>query len=324
MNELTDARNARAEAEALVPEGRSARVLEPSPPAVDDGDTFADDPTALDGADPATTVRPVGHGPRWDELATDDDAIAAFASERWLGNWRRLGPVPNGHVSSRADYHRLAYGVVAMARHEENGRFGLRFTAGGFGTPFFGADRQVRMVGNVLVDQRGDDVRTTTPASMAEAAAFLDVEVTTTAAEEDSPTLDDAGDPLDLRPDVGAFLGDWFGFVTSVLEELRSEQPADANVSRVQLWPGHFDPAFEAGDQDAGHRATIGGSPGDHGSDEPYLYVGPWAGATDDDYWNATAFPGAVLPYSELVEADDQRAAALDFYRRGVELLRNR
>jgi hypothetical protein len=31
--------------------------------------------------------------------------------------------------------------------------------------------------------------------------------------------------------------------------------------------------------------------------------------------WNATGFTGAVMPLSAFVDADDQRAAALDFLR---------
>jgi hypothetical protein len=54
--------------------------------------------------------------------------------------------------------------------------------------------------------------------------------------------------------------------------------------------------------------------------DEPYVYVGPWNtdGLPDGGYWNAPF--GAVLPYSALLGAADQRAAVLDFLRRGAGL----
>lgn len=325
MADPTTRRHPSQEATDRIPEGWTARVLEPSPPAVVDGDFFADDPASLGTADRSTTVLPISNGsptqPTWESQAAGDDDLAAFAREHWLGPWPQLGIVPSDYVESREDFHRLAYGVVAAARYGENGKFGLRFTAGGFGTPFFGDDRQVRVVGNVLVDQTADEVRTLAPSTIAQAAAFLNVEPSTVAAEGDSPELGDPERPLLLSSEVGDFLGRWFGFATSVLEELRALSPADADADRVQLWPGHFDPAVEIGNQEAGHRATFGASPGDGGSDHPYLYVGPWAGTSDDPFWNATSFPGAVLSYDELRAADDQRGAALAFYTKGIEIL---
>ncbi len=321
MTDLTAARNARLEAQQLVPDGWDARVLEPSPPAGIDGDLFADDPTDLAEADPATTVRPVGQATTWDGLVTDDAAITSFAQDRWLGAWSRLNPVPAGYRESREDFHRLAYAVIAMARFEENGKFGLRYTAGGFGTPFFDDDRQVRMVANTLIDQVGDDARTTVPTTIQGAASFLDVDVQTVAAEGDSPELGDVERPLDLSPETGEFLGAWFGFGTSVIEELRATVPPEAAPERLQLWPGHFDPAAAIGDEGAGKRATFGASPGDDSSVEPYLYVGPWAGVSDDPFWNATSFPGATLAYADLLEAADQRTTALAFFRTAIDLL---
>ena len=78
----------------------------------------------------------------------------------------------------------------------------------------------------------------------------------------------------------------------------------------------------EIGDQDAGQRATYGASPGDHAHDEPYLYVGAW-GEVDrsDPFWNESNFNGASLPYSAIVEADDQFGVALDFLRSGLSKL---
>lgn len=328
MNDLTSHRDPATEAAALLPAGWSARVLEPSPPAVIDGGYFADDPTDLLGADPAVTVQPFdpisfddADLTTWRDLAAENDEVARFAATRWLGPWKRLGEVPSGYVTSRQDYHRLAYAVVAVARHGENGKFGLRFTAGGFGTPFFGTDRQIRVAGNMLVDQTADEARSIVPTTIAEAAAFVGVEPGTVAAEGDSPPLGDLGRELELGRAAGDFLGDWFGFATSVLEELRRSAPTSAAAGRVQLWPGHFDPAVEIGDETAGQRATFGASPGDDGSAEPYLYVGPWAGITDDVFWNATTFPGAVLPYQQLSATEDQRRAALEFYQRAIELL---
>ena len=160
MTDLTSSRNAIDEAQERVPSGSTARVLEPSPPAIDDGNFFADDPASLGDADSATAVRPLSaSGTTWEQLAANDPDLADFGRARWLGPWDLLGPIPDDYAVSREDFHRLAYAVVAGARHQANGKFGLRYTAGGFGTPFFGNDRQVRVVGNVLVDQQGDEVR---------------------------------------------------------------------------------------------------------------------------------------------------------------------
>src|SRR4051794_3602051 len=72
------------------------RVLEPSPPAVDEAPWFADDPTARgDVPKGRRLVSPVGTGDvLWNDLAGDDHELAAWCAERWLGAYRRLEPVP--------------------------------------------------------------------------------------------------------------------------------------------------------------------------------------------------------------------------------------
>jgi len=77
----------------------------------------------------------------------------------------------------------------------------------------------------------------------------------------------------------------------------------------------------DLGDEAAGRRASYGGSPGDASHAEPYLYVAPWTARTGQ-FWADAAFGGASLSYAALLEADDQRAAALAFLRRGREELR--
>ena len=90
------------------------------------------------------------------------------------------------------------------------------------------------------------------------------------------------------------------------------------DVSRVQLWPEHFDPAMELGSADEGRRASYGASPGDSMVAEPYLYVSAW-GEVDrsNPFFDVDGFDGGVLPYSDLVAAHDQRRAALEFFRAG-------
>lgn len=314
------ARNARAEAAALV--GRDVRVLEPSPPAVQDEPWFADDPTAVD--DGEDVVMPTSAGTTtWDDLAATDPDVAAYASDHWLGAHAPLAPLPADYVPAREDYHRLAYGVLSNARKAANGKFGLRYTHGGFGTPFFGDDEQVRVEGNELVRQHKGTVARAPITTLAGAADFLGTVANSDQAEHDTIPLGDLDRLLSARADVGWFLGDWFGFAASILEETRLiGVAADDDVSRVQIWPGHFDAAIEIGSLDAGRRATYGVSPGDPDHDEPYLYVAGW-GEIDraNQFWNDKHFNGGSLAYQELLDAPDERAAALEFFRTGYRIL---
>jgi hypothetical protein len=267
------------------------RVLEPSPPAVTEP-PFADDPTR-DGEvyDGRLVVSPVPNGDlTWDEIAGQRPEIADWCAERWLGAYRRLEPLPPSFAKARTALHHVAEAVVAPARKPEN-EIALRYTRGGFGTPFFdedGEDCQVRVEEGRLIRQRGSE----------EAAEPL---------------------PADVSKDSARALGDFYGFACSVLEELRHEQP-DEDPSLVQLWPEHFDIAIELGSEAKGRRANYGASPGDEGHDEPYLYVGPW-GEVAGELWNASGFNGAELTYAELLETPDQRLAALLFMRERIRAL---
>ncbi|MEM7274151.1 MAG: hypothetical protein AAF547_13790 [Actinomycetota bacterium] len=319
------ARNARAEAQAKLGDGGVARVLEPSPPAVLDGPFFADDPVATDDAPSgATVVVPSGvPGVRdWSTVVGESPAIADWAASHWLGGFRHLPATPAGLTATRLALHRLGAYVIAPARHAANGKFGLRWTAGGFGTPFFRTpgddrDRQVRVEGTTLVDQVGDEVRTSPITTLQAAAGFLGVEVDpTTAAEHDSPPVGDVDETLAVDEDASRFLGHWFGMGFAALEALRADGTS-VDPARPQLWPGHFDPAIEVGDED--HRGSYGASPGDHAIDEPYLYVAPWypdKTSLDpaDPAWNAPSFTGAILRLSDFPAGADAVATAVEFY----------
>lgn len=314
--------NPRAEA-ATIARRPEVRVLEPSPPAVHEGPWFADDPAAVGDADPATVVTPTSAGDlTWSDLARTDASVAAFARARWLGNRKGLPDVPADYVDARLDYHRLAYAVVSNARKDANGKFGLRYTHLGFGTPYFGDDRQVRVEGVDLVVQHGDAATRTPITTLRAAAAAVGTAATDDQAEHDTVELGDLDRPLTVSEQSGAFLADWFGFATSVLEEVRLLGADGDDVSRVQIWPGHFDPAVEIGDADAGQRASYGASPGDADHDEPYLYVGAW-GEVDrsNPFWNDTSFNGASMSYAELRATDDPWLAAVDFFGRGYSVL---
>ncbi len=346
----TGARDARREAEAVV--GGGAGVLEPCPPAVTEPPFFADDPVdpaVRDGA-PGPVVAPAGGAATWAAWLAAHPDQARWAADRWLAGPRRLPPAPDAEVlaATRTALHRLAAYVIAPARHAATGRFGLRWTLGGFGTPFFadpgtepdtdGGDRQIRVVGTTLVDQRGGaggEVRTAPITTLAAAAAFLDTPIVPgVAAEHDTPPVGDPRQPLAPDPAAAAFLGAWFGMGFAALEALRAH-PATVDPTRPQLWPGHLDPAIEAGDGD--HRASYGASPGDPASGgRPYLYVSIWypdrlalhrsapASSSSGDGggpWNATSFTGRILPLSQFPPEADPVAVAVGFYTKARDLL---
>jgi hypothetical protein len=310
------ARNARTEAQRLVGDRYEARVLEPSPPAIHDGSWFSDDPVALEA--PAVgrpVVSPLPNADlTWDQWLASNPQHASWAADRWLGARRRLPPAPAALAETRLSLHRLAVYVLSPARRRANGKIALRWTLGGFGTPFFGSDEQVRVVGSDLVRQEGNTAASKPITSLARAAKFVldDAPDVAWAKPFDVPPPGDPDADLAIDTRAAYFLADWYGFAWSVLEELRA-QPESSDPSRVQLWPEHFDAAFDCLPPDV--RATFGASPGDARVPEPYLYVTSVAlHGPPDALWNATTFPGAILPFSDLVRAPDQREGALDFF----------
>ena len=322
MTDHAAAHDPATEAAAVVGDGYDVRVLEPSPPAVAEGPFWADDPAhpSSRGADPVVAPHS-GADLTWDDLIAARSDLAGFAADRWLGARRQLPVLPPDYASALFDFHRLAYSVVAEARYRCNGKFGLRYARGGFGTPFFDDDVQVRVAGDRLVVQEAGQARAAAITTLREAGEFVGVAPGTTAREHDSPELGDIDRPLDVRADVGEFLGAWFGLATAALEELRFT-PGVIDPERVQLWPGHFDPAIAAGDAESGRRATYGFSPGDHSHDEPYIYVAAWGDVDrSDPFWNEEDFNGASLSYGALCAAEDHYGAAVDFLRDGYARL---
>jgi hypothetical protein len=280
-------------------------VLEPSPPAVHDEPWFADDPARGEASEGGQVVSPVSGGDAlWSDLAADDPELADFCRERWLGPYKALDPVPATLAATRTALHAVAERVISPARARANGKIGLRWTLGGFGTPYFGADAQIRVDGGQLVIDVGGEERRHPLSSVRDAAAAVGFDLA--GADEEA-----ADDPLEIDATAAHFLGDWFGFSTSVLEQIRAEAPADWEAGRVQLWPEHFDVAGEV----AALGTTLGGSPGDDLHPEPYLYATLWEARPEGELWNAQGFAGAELSYAELLAASDPREAALDFFR---------
>ena len=272
------------------------RVLEPSPPAVNDAPFYADDPAA-------------GGLARWTALAENDPELREWCEDRWLLR-RPLAPLPPRFAETRAALHALAEHVIVPCRHAANDKIGLRYTYRGFGTPFFRVraaragfgsdDRQVRVEDGVLLDNdRRHDLTT-----LGAAAAFLGVVPGAPAGVYTPTTACDLDAPLPVDPAAARALGDWFGFTANVLQELRGDDPA-----RVQLWPEHFDLAItlERPRRSGTQPVNYGGSPGDAEHPEPYLYVGPWDGPpadTDGDpFWNEPF--GASLSYGQILAGAD-------------------
>jgi len=295
--------NPRAEAEWRLGGRYEARVLEPSPPALDDN---RDDPTARGVLPPGRRlVSPVSDGDiPWDRLAREEPELADWCADRWLGAWRPLAPPPASLVETRVALHRLAERVVSPARRVATGNeISLRYTHRGFGTPFYRDDEQVRVEATELVVHEGDSERRGPLTSLRAAAELVGT--------LDAEGLDD--EPLPIDPSAAHLLGDWFGFVTLVVAELRARAGEGMEPATINLWPEHFDVATELGSEADGVRAGYGGSPGDGEHAEPYLYVAPWAARPGGKLWNARAFPGAELSYSELLAAPNQVAAGIEF-----------
>jgi len=168
------ARNPRREAQEVVGDAFDARVLEPSPPAVVDGDLFADDPVARAGPAGRPVLAPVSSADlTWDQWLGERPERAPWAAARWLAAWRRLPPLPPAYAETRLALHRLVVYVASPARQRVNGKMALRWTFGGLGTPFFGDDEQARVAGAGLVRQRGPAAEAAEITTLNEAAELV-------------------------------------------------------------------------------------------------------------------------------------------------------
>jgi hypothetical protein len=315
---MTDAEQVvdpRAEAGDRVGGRFDVRVLEPAPPAVAQPPWFADDPVLDSAASgrPVVAPVPVPGATTWDDLARTEPDLAPWCADRWLGAWRRL-EVPadrDALARTRGSWHILAEQVLAPARRHANGKIGLRFTRGGFGTTFFGADEQMRIAVEGLIVVREGELTSHPITTVAAAARVVGIEPGAPADLYTPTTVFAPEAPLEVDALSARFLGDWFGFGASVIEEWRAAATAEDAPERVQLWPEHFDLSVDLGAEAAGARGTYGASPGDDAHPAPYLYVTPWA-TPSGAFWNEGAF--ASLSLEAFADATDQRAAALDFF----------
>ena len=234
-----------------------------------------------------------------------------------------LIPLPPDFAETRDALHQVAFFAVSPARYRAVGRMGLRAAPGGFGTPEFDG-RVVRVEGDLLISETEGASSSQKLTTVREAAEFLGIpyEVDWFADFHDPLAPGDPDGALQIDDDSARALGHWFEYVTTVLEEVQRHGTPDDEISEIQLWPEHFDPATELGDADLGQRASFGGSPGDGAHDGPYLYVAAWGDIDrSEDYWNDDSFNGSSISYSELAAADDPVRRGVDFLMHGYRVL---
>ena len=216
---------------------------------------------------------------------------------------------------------------MARARQQATGRFSLRVTPGGFGTPEFGDDaRRVRVAhGTLIVERDAPGAPSSTAhaihrASLRELADVVGVDLGAALdVGHDTPYLDDPEAALELDATGAGNVEHWFGVVAAALDRVVARVPAASGASVARLWPEHFDVAIDvAATPDV--RVNLGGSPGDSFSGEPYLYIGPWTPDRpgDGDFWNAPF--GAARTRSQL-DAGDLVGSAAEFLLDGFSRL---
>jgi hypothetical protein len=194
-----------------------------------------------------------------------------------------LGVNDSEFAHTREQLKLVAVHVVARARQQVTGRYSLRVTPGGFGTPEFGADlRRVRV-------------------------------------SHDTPPTGDAHALFSVDRGSADALARWYEMANQALDRVVAGAGVAAAATPVRLWPEHFDLAIDL-DARTGVRTNLGASPGDAFCDEPYLYVGPWTDARPggSGFWNAPF--GAAIIARDL--AGDPVTAAVHFFSEGLARLR--
>jgi hypothetical protein len=229
-----------------------------------------------------------------------------------------------GYTSTRRDLQRVATHILARARFNAVGRFGLRVTPNGIGTPLFGPDGEaIRIAGDTLIREfrQGGAARSTAIGlagrSLGQLAEFAGLELTPTfSVGSDTPGLGDVGAPVTLDGEAAADVMAWLRVGSSALDRIlvRARQPSVA-----QVWPEHFDIGIDVL-TDHG-RVNFGASPGDADIPDPYAYVSPWEESRPGDptFWNASF--GAVMmrgPGTTRADAVDDVVA---FFGTGLRLL---
>ena len=234
-----------------------------------------------------------------------------------------LAQLPPSFASTRDALHQIAFFAVSPARYKAMGRMGLTATPGGFGTPEFDG-RVARVEGALLVDSQNENVATQTITTIRAAVEFFgnDYQAEWFPDFHDPLAPADPDAPLDVDDASGRAIGEWFKFGVDVLNDLRTHGQEGDDVSEVQLWPEHFDPATELGDFGQAQRASFGASPGDALHPEPYLFVASWSDIDrSNSFWNEDAFNGGSLSYQEIIASSDPHSRAIEFLVDGYRVL---
>jgi len=241
-------------------------------------------------------------------------------------------PLPNNWNTQRLVAQRLATHVLGQARFRHDGLFDLVPLPGGFGTPPVGPERErVRLVGGSIFIERvvGDDVRELTATTQVEVVDNNTVRALCNSigfdpdpefwVGSDTPLLGDPDEPITFDSVTSSILGEWY-LLGQLAMETALASVSDAAASVGRLWPEHFDFGIDLAAK-PGVRVNLGAAAGDGGTNEPYLYVGPWGperpGA--DDYWTAPF--GATLTITELNTSEDPLARATEFFLQGLTYL---
>lgn len=126
--------------------------------------------------------------------------------------------------------------------------------------------------------------------------------------------------------------------INEAMKTLRSD--LNGERSPVQLWPHHFDLAFEwfgskrVGYEENGEHSELpaqlnfGFAPCDASFPDPYFYSNPWPFEQDltnealphGARWFSDGFEGTLLPYRSLVDDDKAAQKLLDYFRRVFEV----
>lgn len=241
---------------------------------------------------------------------------------------KTLVALPDSFPATRDALQRVAVHIVARARSQATGRFGLRATVGGFGTPEFGDDvARVRVSGALLVRETGGTDGATSAATSIDGASLDDLARLARVdlgadldVGHDTPPLGDSGARLAVDTPAAMALASWYSVVAAALDRVVEQLPDEASPTLIQVWPEHFDVALDAA-ATPDRRANLGGSPGDGFHAGPYAYVGPWTDDRPGDaaFWNAPF--GAVLGYDDLVGDDDPVTALAAFFLDGMRRL---
>ena len=150
--------------------------------------------------------------------------------------------------------HRVAVHIVARSCIEGEGRFSLRVTPGGLGTPEHGpGKRRVRISSDHLVveaDVAGAPSAQSIPingVTLRQLAEFAGVDLSGPLdVGNDTPPLEDVDALIVLDSGGARALASWYFDVAATLDLILAAMPTSAGATLARLWPEHFDVAVEA------------------------------------------------------------------------------